>query len=108
MLPGVQGVTVMSNRIGSGWSSNNSAVVDGKKVEPTSGAESNMERSNYVGPDFFHTLGVPIVMGREFTDADTATSQKVAVVSELFAQRFLPDRIHWGIMWAECSKAKTW
>jgi predicted permease len=92
VLPGVEGAAVMSNRIGSGWSSNNSATVDGKKVEATTGAESNMQRSNEVGPDFFHTLGVPIVMGREFADADTAASQKVAVVSELFAQRFLPHQ----------------
>ena len=47
-----------------------------------------MVRSNHVGPDFFHTLGVPIVIGREFTDADTTTSQKVAVVNELFAEYF--------------------
>jgi predicted permease len=91
-LPGVEGATVMNNRIGSGWSSNNTAAVDGKKVEPTSDAESNMERSNDVGSDFFGTLGVPILMGREFTDADTAASQKVAVVNELFAQRFLPHQ----------------
>ena len=91
-LPGAEGVTLMANRIGSGWSSNNTAVVDGKKMEPTSGENSNMQRSNHVGTDFFHTLGVPILMGREFTDADTATSQKVAVVNELFAQRFLPGQ----------------
>lgn len=91
VLPGVQAVTIMGNRIGSGWSSNNTAEVDGKKVEPTGGADSTVARSNFVGPDFFHTLEVPIVMGREFTDADTATSQKVAVVSELFARRFLPN-----------------
>ncbi len=49
-------------------------------------------RNNDVGPDFFHTLGVPVVLGREFTDADNAKSEKVAVVSELFAQRFLPNQ----------------
>ena len=49
-----------------------------------------MARSNHIGTDFFHTLGVPIMIGREFTDADTTTSQKVAVINELFAQRFLP------------------
>jgi hypothetical protein len=64
VLPGVEGAAVMNNRLGSGWSSNNNAAVDGKKVEATSGAESNMQRSNEVGPDFFHTLGVPILMGR--------------------------------------------
>jgi predicted permease len=90
VLPGVEGVSLMSNRIGSGWSSNNTAVVDGRKMEATNGENSNMQRSNDVGSDFFHTLKVPIMMGREFTDADRATSQKVAVVNELFAQRFLP------------------
>jgi predicted permease len=92
VLPGVEGVAVMGDRPGSGWSSNNTATVDGKKVEPAGGSESNMQRSNEVSPDFFHTLGVPIVMGREFSDADTASAQKVAVVSELFAQRFLPHQ----------------
>ncbi len=91
-LPGVESAALMSNRIGSWWSSNNSATVDGKKVEATSGDASNMQRSNDVGPDFFHTLRVPILMGREFTDADTASSQKVAVVSALFAERFLPHQ----------------
>ena len=88
-LPGVESAALMSNRIGSWWSSNNTATVDGKKVVATSGDGSNMQRSNDVGPDFFHTLGVPILMGREFTDADTASSQKVAVVNQLFADRFL-------------------
>jgi predicted permease len=90
VLPGVESVTVMQNRLGSGWSNNTNAMVDGKDPDVAKGT-STMMRSNDVGPDFFHTLGVPVVMGREFTDADTATSQKVAVVSELFAQRFLPN-----------------
>jgi predicted permease len=55
-------------------------------------ATQTIVRSNDVGPDFFHTLGVPLIMGREFTDADTATSQNVAVVSELFAQHFFPGQ----------------
>ena len=41
-----------------------------------------MSRNNDVGPGFFHTLSVPVLAGREFTDADTRTSQKVAVVNE--------------------------
>src|SRR5262249_26243769 len=58
---------------------------------PNSDGESSMVRVNIVGPDFFHTLGVPIVVGRDFTDSDTASSPKVAVINELFAQRFLPN-----------------
>jgi predicted permease len=66
-------------------------VVDGKDPDVPQGASREM-RNNDVGPDFFHTLGVAVVLGREFTDADNAKSQPVAVVNELFAQRFLPNQ----------------
>jgi predicted permease len=91
VLPGVESVAVMQNRLGSGWSNNSNVTVDGKDPDVTKGS-STVVRNNDVGPDFFHTLGVPVVLGREFTDADNATSQKVAVVNELFEQHFLPNQ----------------
>ena len=42
----------------------------------------------HVGPDYFETIGTPIVRGRGFTAEDRATSLQVAIVSERFAQRF--------------------
>jgi predicted permease len=80
----------MQSRLGSGWSNNNDVTVDGKT--PNVAKEASTVRSNDIGPDFFHTLGVPVVLGREFTDADNATSPYVAIVNELFAQRFLPNQ----------------
>jgi predicted permease len=91
VLPGVESAAVMEERIGSGGSNNNAMQVDGK-VPEVSGGESNTVRSNVVGADFFHTLGVPILEGREFTAADTATSPHVGIVNELFAKRFLPGQ----------------
>jgi predicted permease len=88
VLPGVESVTNMEERLGS-WSSNNSDMtIDGKLPAGKPGWVSN----NVVGPDFFHTLGVPVLFGREFTDADTAKSPPVAIINELFAQRFLPNQ----------------
>jgi predicted permease len=82
----------MDERIGSGWSSNNDVgKIDGKKP-PNSEGDNSLVRMNTVGADFFHTLGVPILAGRDFTGTDTATSPKVAIVNELFAQRFLPNQ----------------
>jgi predicted permease len=49
-------------------------------------------RSNVAGPDFFHTLGVPIIAGRDFADSDTANSPRVGIINELFAKRFLPNQ----------------
>jgi len=85
-LPGVQGVTMMENRLGSGWSSNHSEILDGVTL-----ADRGSIRANDVGPDCFHVLGVPILQGRDISDADTPASPPVVVVNETFAKRFLPN-----------------
>src|SRR5277367_1289668 len=71
-------------------SNNYVGKIDGK-IAPNSEGENRMVRSNIIGPDFFHTLDVPVLAGREFTDADTAASPRVAIINELFAKRFLPN-----------------
>lgn len=89
-LPGVESVTIMQERLGSLSSNNYDMMVDGKLPEPVNG--SRWVRSNIAGPDFFHTLGVPITAGRDFADSDTATSPHVGIINEVFAQRFLPNQ----------------
>jgi putative ABC transport system permease protein len=44
-----------------------------------------------VTPDFFKTFGVRIVNGRSFTEQDTASSVKVAVVNEEFVKKYFKD-----------------
>lgn len=95
-LPGVESATLMENRIGSGWSNNTSAVVDGRDPRSNSGVDSNMMRWNSVGPNYFAILGIPIRQGRDFTDADSASAPKVAIVNETFARRFLKGRAALG------------
>src|SRR5437762_11561877 len=46
--------------------------------------------ANHVGPDFCHTLGIPILRGRDVTDADTRSAPKVVLVNETFSNRFFP------------------
>ena len=86
VVPGVESVSIMQNRIGGGWSNNTIAYVDGVKPKERSGM-----RWNAVGSDYFHVLGVPILAGREVTDADTPRSPQVAVVNQTFANQFLPN-----------------
>jgi putative ABC transport system permease protein len=44
-----------------------------------------------VSPQFFEAMRIPIVRGRDFTDADTATSQAVVLVSQSMARQFWPN-----------------
>lgn len=89
-LPGVELVTVSEERLGSWGSDNSDMMVDGKLPEVTNGG-SRTVRSNVSGADFFTTLGVPIVAGRDFADSDTATSPHVGIINQEFARRFLPN-----------------
>jgi predicted permease len=89
VLPDVESVTLMQNRIGSGWANNTGAVLDGKSPHP---GEYSPMRWNAVGPDYFRTLGVPLLVGRDIRDADGSKSAKVAVVNNTFVKRYLDGR----------------
>jgi predicted permease len=90
-LPGVESVTIMEERLGSWWSDNSDMMVDGKLPDVANGL-SRTVRSNVAGPDFFRTLGVPVLAGRDFVDSDTATSPHVGIINQQFAERFLPNQ----------------
>jgi len=82
-IPSVESVSLAENRPGSGWSDNNDLVLDGVQKQDA------ILRSNNVGPDFFRTMGVPMLAGRDLAASDTETTQRVAVVNETFVKKFL-------------------
>jgi predicted permease len=84
-VPGVTGVSAAMVPLlaGSNWGTD--VGVEGYKSGPDIDSNSNY---NEVGPNFFKTLGVPLISGREFTSADVAGAPKVAVVNEAFAKKF--------------------
>src|SRR6185369_9349974 len=41
-------------------------------------------------PDFFHTIGTPLIAGRDFTAADNASSSGVVIVNERLASLMWP------------------
>jgi predicted permease len=88
-LPGVRSVT--ESRIGlvSGDDWSNNVTVEGYSRDPEADTGSMV---NAVGPAFFSRMGIPLIAGREFTEADTTTGPKVAVVNEEFAKHFFGDR----------------
>ncbi|HEX6630525.1 MAG TPA: ADOP family duplicated permease, partial [Gemmatimonadaceae bacterium] len=84
-VPGVTGVTTARVPLiaGSNWGSDVS--VQGFKKGPDTDANA---RYNEVGPGYFRTLGVPLLAGREFTEADILGAPKVAIVNQAFARKF--------------------
>jgi putative ABC transport system permease protein len=44
-----------------------------------------------VDTQYFRTMEVPLMAGRNFTDADTSTTQTVAVIDQTLARRYWPD-----------------
>jgi predicted permease len=84
-LPGV--VSVASAMVplvaGDSWGGNVS--VQGFEAAPD--ADTNA-RYNEVSEDFFRTLQIPLLSGRDFTDADAAGRPRVAIVNETFARKF--------------------
>ncbi|HYM00867.1 MAG TPA: ABC transporter permease [Blastocatellia bacterium] len=85
-IPGVDSAAVVEvvPMSGNGW--NDSVVIDGD-------AEKRHVISNFnrVSKGFFETMAIPILKGRDFSDADTLNSPGVAIVNELFAKKLFRD-----------------
>jgi predicted permease len=52
---------------------------------------------NWVSPDFLATMGIPLLNGREFSEADSGTAPKVAIINEAMARRFFAGRNPMGL-----------
>jgi len=57
---------------------------------PAGQAEVPSERYVIITPDYFHTLGIPVLRGRAFADTDDMAGQPVVVVSQALAERTFP------------------
>ena len=87
-LPGVHsvGLALYSPLEGNNWG-------EGIRVEgrPAPGPNDDNNSSwDRVNPQFFESVGQPVIRGRGITDGDTATAQKVAVVNQAFVKKFFP------------------
>jgi predicted permease len=87
-IPGLRGVTVSHNGLFSGSESADPIAVEG--YTPKSGEDMD-SRFDAVGPAYFSTLGIPILLGREITSQDTGNVLRAAVVNETFVHRFFPN-----------------
>ena len=71
-------------------SSQDGIIPDDQPLEP--GQVPPTVFDNYVTPDYFETLRIPIKRGRTFNDSDNESAPKVAVINETMAKKFWPNR----------------
>ena len=88
-LPGVRSVSASGMPIFADDDSSFNITPEGYAMHPD---EDTNVQYDYVGPNYFSTMGIPLIAGREFTEADTAKSQKVIIINEKLARRFFAGR----------------
>src|SRR5262249_13016493 len=82
-LPAVLSSTASLLLLLSGHWRGNSVWVPGYTPKPGERGDVNVMPA---GPDFFKTMKIPLLRGRDFTERDTENAPKVAVVNETFVQ----------------------
>jgi predicted permease len=87
-LPGVTGATYSMVRALAGNNVPVTAIAEGVSLAEN----SPVPVRNVVGPDYFHTFGISLMVGRDFTTGDDAGAPKVAIVSERFAKLYFPGQ----------------
>jgi len=86
-VPGVRAVTLSGNGLFEEMDAGDPITVEGYTPAPDEHLSSPMD---HIGPNYFSTVGVPLLMGREIGPQDTHAGVRVAVVNQAFVQRFFP------------------
>ncbi len=100
-LPGVRAVGTTSQLPASAQQSSTTFSPEG--YVPPKGAGMNASWTSQVVGSYFQAAGIPLLRGRDFTDADRAGSPLVVIVNRTLANRYWPGqdpigkRLHWGL-----------
>ncbi|MFZ0286918.1 MAG: ABC transporter permease [Terriglobales bacterium] len=88
-LPGVKFVGLTSFLPASGSNSSSTFVAEG--YIPPRGANLNLATTVVVKGDYLQAMGIPLLAGRFFTPADTASTQLVAIINRKLAEHYWRD-----------------
>jgi putative ABC transport system permease protein len=88
-VPGVSSAALVNHLPLGGSNSSTSFLVEGL-AEPPPGQEFD-GRYRVCTPNYFQTMGIPVLKGRTFTDQDRAGAQPVIIVNETLARKYWPN-----------------
>ena len=92
-IPGVESASLAIMPVLSGNEWDNSMAVEGFANKPAEVPDPHM---NFVSPDHFKTMNIPILAGRDFRMSDSDGAPKVCIVNEHFARKYFKDGIAVG------------
>jgi predicted permease len=96
-LPGVRSVSESEIPMLANSNSSSNITVPGHNAQEDE--DMNVDH-NAVGPNFLAAMGIPLLNGREISEADSSTSAKVAIINEAMARRYFAGRnpigMHFG------------
>ena len=91
-VPGVRGVAMSQPALLSGSVNSTGIYVRGRVYPPgRAQGDSNDINRLVISPNFFDVMGIPIVIGRAFTDRDNQTAPKVVVINEAAVRKYFPN-----------------
>ena len=96
-LPGVLGVGSSQIAVLTGTDMGGNITVEGRQNLDTDDRHVNFDA---VSPNYFSTMRIPLLSGREFNAGDTTASTKVAIINEAMAKEFFPKRNPIGVHFA--------
>ncbi len=88
-VAGVQSVGIISLLPLHSWGWNSTVQIVGEAPPPPESSDFVEVRA--VSPDYFRTLGIPVMAGRVVDDRDQAQAALVIVVNQAFVKRYVPD-----------------
>ncbi len=88
-VPGVRAATYSNNGLFQGSDSHDEILVEGYTAKGDNDRGSGYD---HIGPSYFSTLGIPVILGREITAEDQPSASKVCVINEAFAKMFFDGR----------------
>jgi putative ABC transport system permease protein len=88
-LPGVESVGGVNDLPFSGSRTRNSFEIEGRS--PASAQESLNADYRTVSPEYFKTMGIPLLKGRRFTARDNQSAPGVVTINQALTRRFWPD-----------------
>jgi putative ABC transport system permease protein len=87
-LPGVTSAAAISDLpLRGGWG--RSLTVEDRPV--LSVGQAPMINHSVITPNYFHTMGIPLKEGRDFTNGDAAGATRVTIVDERLAREYWPN-----------------